>query len=270
VQIWFRGGADYVVPRADVGVFTIGASSRNENVRVALERIADDVHRVLDGETMLVRDVNDALPQYDRGYAIRAATTTGRIHIRWDASNIWLIPVDKPSIDIEEARVELARRFVRWFGPVTAQRFAWWTGLDRRDVRPQWEALRPELEAVEAFCEERFMLGDRVEPGEIRGVRFIPHGDPFIKIDPELVDEAHRDEIFPNPKRKTDFWPVAGALLIDGAFAGSWARQQRKVTVNPWRALSNDEREQVEHEALSFPIAGRSAPQIRFHLESSS
>jgi len=271
VQIWFRGGADYVVPRDDVGVFTIGASSRDPDRVAALETVADDVHRVLQGRTLRAREVYDALPHYERGMAVRGATITGRIHIRWDASKIWLTPVDRPDVDVEDARLELARRFVRWFGPVTERRFAWWVGLEGSDVRETWERLRPELAAVEVFGEERLVLTesvdalrDAVTPS---GVRFVPHGDPVIKIDPELVDEAHRDEVFPRPKFKSSFWPVAGALLIDGEFAGSWARQQRKVTVNPWRRLSPREREAVEKEALAFPIAGGSSS-VRFHLES--
>jgi hypothetical protein len=269
VQIWFRGGADYVVPRADVAVFTIGASSRDPERNSALHRVADDVHRVLDGEMRIARDVYAALPQYERGFAIRAATTTGRIHLRWDASKIWIIPADEPDVDAEDAHVELARRFVRWFAPVTMKRFAWWTGLEPRDVRRQWDALSPELTAVEAFGEERFVLTEALDVrAEARGVRFVPHGDPLIKIDPEIVDEARRDEIFPRAGVKTEFWPVAGGLLVDGRFAGSWARQQRRVTVNAWRKLTASEREAVEREALAIPIPGRSAPSVRFHLES--
>jgi len=268
VQIWFRGGADYVVPRAAVGVFTVGASPRDDARREALEHVADDVHRVLDGEMRRARDVYAALPAYERGFAIRAATTTGRIHLRWDASRIWLIPADRPDVDIEEARVELARRFVAWFGPASMQRFAWWTGLDVSDVRPQWEALTGELTSVECFDEERFVRTvdvDRLQrPPRALGVRFVPHGDPLIKIDRELAPSDRRDEVFPRAGVKTAFWPVAGALLIDGVLAGSWARQQRRVTVNAWRRLDARERDAVEGEASSLPIAGRAPASVRF------
>jgi hypothetical protein len=199
---------------------------------------------------------------------VRAVAPTGRVHLRWDACKIWLIPAERADADIEEARVELARRFVRWFGPVTMKRFAWWTGLDRRDVRPQWKALEGELSEVEAFGEERFVLEEMIDvlrdPPPATGVRFIPHGDPLIKIDREIVPSDRVDEIFPNPSRKAAFWPVSGALLIDGNFVGSWARQQRKVTVNAWRELSGAERDEVEREALALPIAGRTAPSVAF------
>ncbi len=266
VQIWFRGGADYVVPRKDVGVFTIGGSPRHPDTRKGLEMVADDVHRVLDGRTMHSREVLAALPQYERGWAIRAAAVTGRIHLRWDASSILLIGAERPDIDEEDARVELARRFVRWFGPVTRERFAWWAAIDPRDARATWKALGPELVAVTFLGQERFVHADDSDAaGDAKGVRLLPHGDPLIKIDPEIAQDDRRLEVFPNPKQKTSFWPVAGVVLRDGRFVGSWARQQRRVTVNMWDA---SQPEDVERAALELPIPGRGKPSVRFHLES--
>jgi hypothetical protein len=268
VQIWFRGGADYVVPRADVGVFTLGAQPRDAGRCAALEAIADDVHRVLEGRTMHARDVYKALPQYERGMPVRAATVTGRIHLRWDASSILLIGAERPGLDVEEARVELARRFVRWFGPVTLKQFARWAAVDPSDAAPTWAALERELVKVTFLGEERVIHESKTHDAHIEGVRFIPHSDPLIKIDPEVVDVEHRLEVFPDPKKKAAFWPVSGVLLVDGEFAGSWARQQRRVTVNEWRKRAKTDRERVQAAALALPIAGRAAPQVRFHLES--
>src|SRR5215208_1228080 len=43
-QIWFRGGADYIVPRADVGVFTLGSFPRDKVRGDQLQRLADEIH----------------------------------------------------------------------------------------------------------------------------------------------------------------------------------------------------------------------------------
>ena len=64
VQIWFRM-ADYVVPRRDVGVFTIGALPRDPERRAALHDVADRVLRVLDGEPRSSREVATAMPELD-------------------------------------------------------------------------------------------------------------------------------------------------------------------------------------------------------------
>lgn len=262
VQIWFRGGADYVVPRSDVGIFTLGASPRNVDHFAALDKVADDVHRVLDGGRMRARDVYAALPQYERGMAVRGATVTGRIHLRWDASSIELIAAERPDVDVEDARVELARRFVRWFGPVSVAQFARWAAVDPSDAKITWSRLTDELTPVRFLDEDRFVHeNDQENATTIEGVRLVPHGDPLIKIDPAIVDAGHRPEVFPDPKRKAAFWPVSGVLLVDGDFVGSWARQQRRVTVNLWRRTKRDA---IEHAALSLPVPGASKPSVSF------
>ncbi len=48
LRIWLRW-ADYLVPRRDVGVFTVGALPRRADQRSALHNLADAVVRVLDG-----------------------------------------------------------------------------------------------------------------------------------------------------------------------------------------------------------------------------
>ncbi len=266
VQIWGPRGADYVVPRSDVGVFTLGRLPRDDAQRNALERIADDIHRVTNGRMTPTRDVSAALPEL--GHLIRASSITGRVNIRWDASKIWLIPATRPEVDVEEARLELARRFLRWFAPATRERFAWWSGVDDVDARETWSALSGELVEVEVAGETRHVLTAdepklrRATP--VRGVRLLPHGDPFLKIDGALVvpDATRRPEVFPISNVKTKFWPVSGALLSDGEVVGSWARQQRKVTIHPWMKLDSRVRDAAEQEALSFPIASSTKAKV--------
>lgn len=110
VQIWFRGGADYIVPRADAGVFTLGSYPRDPEDGRRLETLADDIHRVTEGRTLRVAEVSERLRLAHQTH-VRGVAVTGRVHIRWDASNIWLIPVERPAIDVGDARRELARRF---------------------------------------------------------------------------------------------------------------------------------------------------------------
>lgn len=268
VQIWGPRGADYVVPRLDVDVFTLGRLPRDPDRIAQLMDMTDDVHRVLDGHMLETRDVSTALP--DLGHLVRLSSITGRVHIRWNASKIWLIPVDAPDADAEEARVELARRFLRWFAPATRERFVWWAGVDRVDGTETWTALRDEIVDVELDGENRSVLAsdaDALEGAEpVRGVRLLPHGDPLLKIDGEHVvpDADLRPETFPRHKEDAAFWPVSGGILVDGEIVGSWARQLRRVTVHPWMRLDEPVREAIEHEALTFPIASRSKANVRW------
>ena len=265
VQIWFRGGADYIVPRADVGVFTLGALPRDPEQVERLDRLADDIHRVTKGRTLKVREVQSLL-SLENPMLVKTTSVTGRVHIRWDASNIWLIPAERPEVDAEEARLELGRRFVHWFGPTTLQLLVRWTGLSPDDAKATWHGLRKELVPVDAAGRERFALSSDVEAlvgaEPVRGVRLIPFDDPLTKVDKEMLmpDEADRRKVI--PPAGTSLGYIPGAVLVDGEIVGAWQRQQRKVTIHPLRPLAAADRSEIEQEALTFPIAGTSKPTV--------
>jgi hypothetical protein len=224
-QIWFRGGADYIVPRADVGIFTLGSLPRDPERIAELEQLADDIHRVAQGETLLVREVSARL-KHPTPIALRFSALTGRTHIRWDASNIWLIPVDRPAIDPEDARLELARRFLHWLGPSTKAGMARWTGVKPGDATKTWRGIEEELAPVEVEGDARFMLAadlDALKSAEpIRGVRLLPMDDPLTKTDKELLvaDDERRAQALPAWGQSPGFLP--GAVLV--GLLPSWTR----------------------------------------------
>ena len=271
VQIWFRGGTDYIVPRKDVGVFTLGSYPRGAARAAEVERLADEIHQVADGRTLKVGEVAGLLGRTIQTHP-RVAAVSGRVHIRWDASNLWLIPVERPEIDVEDARRELAQRFLHWFGPSTKQGFARWAGVQPRDATATWKAIEGELAPVEiaggsagGSADSRFVLAadmaalEGAEP--ISGVRLLPFDDPFTKYDDALLvrDETLRARALPRGYSR-GFIP--GTILVDGEIAGVWQRQQRKVRIHPFGNPSARVREAVEREALAFPIAGTSPPSV--------
>jgi hypothetical protein len=265
VQIWFRGGADYIVPRADAGVFTLGSYPQDPDEGRRLETLADDVHRVTEGRTLSVAEVSKRL-RLAHQTRIRGVAVTGRAHIRWDASNIWLIPVERPAIDVDDARGELARRFLHWYGPTTVATLARWTGVRPAEARATWADIEGELAEVDVAGERRFILAadlealERAEP--IAGVRLLPMDDPLTKLDKELLvrDEELRRRVVPSYGAGPGYIP--GAVLVDGEIVGGWQRQQRKVTIHPFSRLPAAVREAIEAEALAFPIAGTTAPSV--------
>ena len=266
VQIWFRG-ADYVVPRSDVGVFTLGTYPRDPERGAELERIADDIHRVTGGRTTRVAEVSRLL-RLDRPLPLRHSSITGRTHIRWDARDIWVIPVERPDVDVEDARLELARRFFHWLGPATKSDLARWTGVAPLDATATWQALEPELATVEVDGRTRFMLAgdiDALEHAEpIAAVRLLPMDDPYTKLDRDLLvpDPALRILALPVPGKSPGYIP--GAVLVHGEIVGGWARQGRAVTIHPFPTFKPGARvrEAIEEEALTLPIAGASPPRV--------
>ncbi len=54
-------------------------------------------------------------------------------------------------------------------------------------------------------------------------------------------------------------------MLVEGEIVGTWRRAEAIVTVDPWRRLSDAEREAIEAEAASLPLPGlKHAIGVRF------
>src|SRR5438034_33505 len=79
------------------------------------ERMAELLQAALNDRRVTDREAADALGV---GNAIRYATTTGTVAIRWEgarAPTVWTVPA--PEIDPADACRELARRYLHIFGP---------------------------------------------------------------------------------------------------------------------------------------------------------
>ena len=241
VQIWFRQ-ADYVVPRADVGVFTRGAMPRDPGRAAALERVADAIAGMLAGEGRTTRALTPALPEVRGDHWVRLAAVTGRLHIRWDARTVVVWAVDAAPGDDEAARTELARRFLRWLGPADDRQFARWAGVSRDDAAETWRRLGDELVPVSVAGHARSLLAAdepalrSAAPGE--GVRFLPLFDPWLYPDPAPVVPAAPPRVAgrePGPgisRRLLN--SLAGRVLVDGAVVASWGRADARLTIAPW------------------------------------
>ena len=273
-QIWFRS-ADYVVPREDFGVFTIGALPRQQEQAAALDATALAVCDTLAGQSLDARKLGSLLPEAlcRRGLMplprpvllVRTANVTGRYRIRWDASRVTVIPTDRPEIDPDQARIELARRFLGWHGPATSDQFARWAGVSREDATLTWKVLAPQLISVAMDGQVRHLLAQdeeslrRTEP--ITGVRLLPAGDPYVAVDRALADATAAGVPPPvGDERGASLTPrlvnsLAGRILMDGTIVGSWGRYQHHVAIHLWQAHRR-QRERVldEAESLAGPI----------------
>lgn len=252
-QVWGPRLAVYLVPRADYGVFTVGRLPRDPTHRRRLERVASAVQRELaDGP----RRVSALFPAVEDlpGHRVRAACATGRYLLRWDARVNVVVPVDRPDIDPEQARLELARRYLHWLGPSTWDGFARWAGVEENDARQTWRGLGAELVPVRYGSVERYALaadGPRLaDPPPVRAVRLLPPNDPYLARDRNLLvaDAAEYDALY-RPRGE-----AAGAIFVDGDMVGVWARQQNRVTLRPWRPLPVDVDELVR--AAAHDLAG--------------
>lgn len=124
---------------------------------------------------------------------------------------------------------DLARAYLRSYGPADAKGFAGWARLAPAQVKRIWGEIEAELEPVEwdggkgwVSSEDMRALGS---PPSAKGTRLIPARDPYLQ-------QADRETLVPQAAvRKRLFRAVAspGAVLRDGALAGMWrAKAGRK------------------------------------------
>jgi hypothetical protein len=271
-QVWFRGGADYVVPREDLGVFTLGTYPRDAERAAQLERLVDRVQRLTGGRMTRVAELPAS---FARGapVVLRQTSATGRLLIRWDARDIWVIPAERPAMDVEDARRELCRRFVHWFAPATLNDLVRWTGVKPPEATLTWKGLEPELVPVRVEGEPstRWVLrsdADRLaHAAPVDGVRLLPVSDPFTRLDrPWLVPDPHqRRRVLPRTGESPGFTP--GAILVDGEVRGVWHRQGPRVTLEPFVSLPAGMRDALEGEAGTLPIAGGTTVRWQVHAQ---
>ena len=259
VQVWLRR-SDFVVPLADVGVFTRGAMPRDPAAAADLERLADEAERACEGRPRPTREVDHAIEGLPSFLLFRFVSATGRIRIRWDASRIDAVPAPAPEVDDEEARAELLRRFLAWYGPVSAARFARWAGVTREDAEQTWRSVEDELVpvSVEGGRARWVLAADldelRATEPPVVGVRLLPQNDPHLHL---VEDVAAADREIPEPVDVTSRLrnSLTGRILLDGELVGGWGRSKGDVTLDPWAPIEGGRRDDVEAEAESFATA---------------
>jgi hypothetical protein len=257
VQVWGPRYSAYVVATGDHAPFTLGRLPDDDRGRRRAEEMAERLHAFLDGRVLTDREVHSGLGV---GNGMRYATTTGTLLIRWEgarAPTVWSVP--RPSIEPQEARIELARRYLHAFGPTDARAFAGWAGVSSRGARAAFDALAHELAAVTTPIGDRWILAadepaHRAPAVACAPARLLPSGDTYF-----LLWGADRELLVPDAERRARLWTTRvwpGAVLVDGEIAGTWRRATTIVDVEPWRRLSRAERASVEAEAASLPLPG--------------
>jgi DNA glycosylase AlkZ-like len=309
VGLWAMRGAPYVIPSADLSVFTLGALPRDRvsfkqslgGLADALEEagldpfetlheMADAAKTLLDGTTMNVNDLRDAIyarvrslrkvkrPEFTRDPMpeplFRAVGTIGAACIvsgrGTDAelarTDQWLKTMP-PAPDPPEARAELARRFLHCYGPATAQQFADWTERSLADAKDAFALIEGEtVEVPVAKTKARLLARDQkalAAPPRSRGVRLIPAQDPYLQ-------QRDRATVLPKEAERRKLWRAVrgpGGLLVDGEIVATWRARTKgrllEMTVEPFRRLAHSIREAIDDEAQRIaPFRGCEAAEV--------
>lgn len=258
VQVWGPRGSVFVVAARDLAVFTLGTLPEDARGRQRAQDLAARLAAVLGGERMSYGQAGLALGVHPN--SLRYGASTGTILIRWEGARqpvVWTVP--PPQVSPNDARLELARRYLHVYGPATAGSFGRWAGIGRRPGAAAFEALGGSLTPARTPIGDAWILGQDEEA--FRGAaepaapaRLLPSGDSYL-----LLHGTDRDLLVPDAGRRDALWTPRvwpGGLLVGGEIAGTWRRAGAALTVQPWRRLSRGERDAVTAEAESLPLPG--------------
>jgi hypothetical protein len=155
------------------------------------------------------------------------------------------------------ARLELARRYLRVFGPTNPPAFAKWAGFSLREGEGAFEALGDALLPVRTPIGDAWILAEdearfRARATPAAGARLLPSGDAYF-----LLQGSDRELLVPDARRRASLWTSRvwpGAVLVKGEVAGTWRRAGGTVTIESWDRVTRATREAVEPEAQSMPL----------------
>jgi hypothetical protein len=154
-------------------------------------------------------------------------------------------------------------RYLAAFGPASVKDMQTWAGLTR--LRPAFERLRPQLLAFrDEGGVELFDLPDapRPDPETPAPPRFLPEFDNL------LLSHADRSRVVP-PEHRGRAWQgnlAHRTLLVDGFLAGVWKLEDDALVIEPFGALTREQRRGVteEGERLLKAMHPQSSYDIRF------
>ncbi len=148
----------------------------------------------------------------------------------------------------EEATArDLALRYLAAFGPATPADFQAWSGL--KGAKAVFEELRPGLITLrDEKKRELFDLPDAPRPGDDAEapVRFLPEYDNLLLAYADrtrIIRDEHRPLVVTKNLR------VLATFLVDGAVAGTWSIEKKKLSLVPFVKLTRKVTDALHEEA---------------------
>ena len=297
VKTWLMRGTLHLVPSADLPLFT--AAMRSHRVwpnNTWLKWVQLTERELID----LIRAIGDALEQPMTREELIAQVGRGRSdHVRTVLKSGWstlLKPVARagrlcfgPSRgqsvsfvqpekwlgswheeDPDTALVEVARRYLRAYGPATKDDFARWWGAWPGVGKAAWAALADEV--VPVSIEGRRADALRDDLGLMAGaaaghsILLLPAFDPY------LMGYSSRDHLFEPVYRsrvsRTAGW-ISPVVLMDGRVTATWshsvAKQMLRITFEPFRKLPPKVRPEIRFRAEELAATlGLAGAEIKF------
>jgi hypothetical protein len=149
-----------------------------------------------------------------------------------------------PPFDRERALAELARVYIRAFGPATERDFAYWAGMPLRDVRAGLERIARELDQVRVGEETMLVLRDALPRAPAKGqVRMLGNFDTYLlgwKDRRFSVTDEHSLHV----KEGGGGW-IRPVIVEDGIVLGGWRSRRQGDRLELTLNLDSAERERL-------------------------
>ena len=292
-------GAPLAVAERDLPIFTAGLEPPDEEAAKALvgnawksldgitamdalDRVSEAVHDSLRDGPLQRDDFHQALRERLPAELLRWCKGCGSHHVHpslWRATGIrgvlaivgrdgrsavFGLPPEVPAM--EDPGAELARRFLRAYGPARPKLLADWAGLASSHAKALWERAG-ELTPVGLDGTKAWVLADDVDAlvdgARPDGVRLLPNLDP-------LAAARDRELLVPDPELRKRIWRQLGGpgiVLAWGEPAALWrpAKKGKRlvVTVEPLARLTSAAKDELAVEADRIaPFRGAESAQL--------
>jgi hypothetical protein len=164
----------------------------------------------------------------------------------------WLPPTPAKSRD--EALAELALRYIRSRGPVTAQDFAWWSGLTMKEAQAAFASVHSLLQQDTIDGKVYWLSPDTELVAKPRkSVHLLPPFDEYLvgyKDRGAAIDPAFNRQVIGINGL------VGASIVIDGRIAGMWKRSlgvdRVDIALAPFRTLNKSEQVAVAAAAKRY------------------
>ena len=173
-------------------------------------------------------------------------------------------------VDPEPAIVEVARRYLRAYGPATKEDFSRWWGAWPGVGKAAWSGLAPDL--VEVSLEGRKLQALKTDIAAMQTATIEQPVQLLPLFDPYLMGYANRDHLFEKihaPKvSRTAGW-ISAVVLVNGRVEGTWTHSVNKGTVRidvvPFKRMSAAVTSEVRRRATEIANAlGAAKAEVKF------